>query len=66
MQKNRLPRVAGAVLVLDIVRKQDAITASLPFHPEQGAIQVSHDAQDLHVFAWEMNFAAPRISHKFL
>ena len=59
-------RLDRAILVFDIVGKQDAITASLPFHPEQDAIQVSHDAQDLHAFVWEVNIAAARISHKFL
>ena len=43
-------RLGEAVLVLDVVRKHDAITASLPFNPEQSAIQVSHDVQDLHAF----------------
>jgi len=43
-------RLDRAILVLDVVRKHDAITASLPFNPEQSAIQISHDAQDLHAF----------------
>src|SRR5216683_3275860 len=43
-------RLGEAVLVLDVVRKHDAITAPLPFNPEQSAIQVSHDVQDLHAF----------------
>ena len=54
------------ILVLDIVRKQDTIIAFLPFHSEQGAIQVTHYAQDLDAFVREMNFAAARISHEFL
>jgi hypothetical protein len=41
--QNYFLRLDRAILVLDIVRKQDAITASPPFHSEQGAIQVSHD-----------------------
>ena len=53
----------GTVRVLDIVRKHDAVAAPLPFHSEQGAIQVSHDAQDLHAFVRKMNFAAARISN---
>jgi hypothetical protein len=64
--QNYFSRLDGAAIVLDIVRKQDAITASLPFHSEQDAIQVSHDAQDLHAFVRKMNFAAARISHEFL
>jgi hypothetical protein len=54
------------MLVLDIVRKNDAITAASPFHPEQRAIQVLHDAQDLDLFARKINFAAARVPHEFL
>jgi hypothetical protein len=64
--QNYFLRLDRAILILDIIRKQDAITASLPFHSEQGAIQVSHDAQELHTFVWKVNFAAARISHKLL
>jgi hypothetical protein len=64
--QNYFLRLSGAVLVLDIVRKHDAIAASLPFHSEQGAIQVSHDTQDLNAFVRKMNFAAARVSHKFV
>jgi hypothetical protein len=64
--QNYFLRLDGAVLVLDIVGKHDAITASLPFHPEQGAIQISHDTQDLHAFVRKVNFPAARVSHKFL
>jgi hypothetical protein len=56
----------GPIFVVDIVRKQNAITASLPLHSEQNAIHVSHDAQDLHAFVRKVNFAAARISHKLL
>jgi hypothetical protein len=59
-------RLGRAALVLDIVRKQDAIITSLPFHSEQNAIQVSHDTQDLHAFVRKVNFGAARISHKLL
>jgi hypothetical protein len=54
------------ILVFDIVRKQDAIAASVPFNHEQDAIQVSYDAHDLHAFVRKMNFAGARISHKLL
>jgi dihydrodipicolinate reductase len=64
--QNYFLRLDGEIFVLDIVGKQDAITASLPFHSEQDAIQVSHNAQDLHAFVREVNFAAAWISHKFL
>jgi hypothetical protein len=64
--QNYFLRLDRAILILDIIRKQDAITASLPFHSEQDAIQVSHDAQELHAFVRKVNFAAARISHKLL
>jgi hypothetical protein len=42
-------------------RGNDAITASLPLHPEEMR-QGSHDGQDLRALVGKMNFAAARIS----